>query len=351
MNILPLGTEELPEIPNMAFVVQGDEQIDYALQDSAVGKAQSSSKFNFSGAIVPLSDANRYDKGYLLYDNGDKIELSSEFVTIDRIEQTPSGRQRIYLKTTQGNIHYLLDDSFKRILPLASDDNLYSSDYNLNITGPNLSFMRVSDPVELVSSLTKHQTLADAAVLKNAENTSSMSVRYFKDTNKVMAKLGSEQFEDTPQRFMARMLSMGVTPELSASVISHVQENSTPLQIVGIVPEKVAEKKMEFSDARSLMVDLRGMKTDLIKAAASIESSGGEEQAAAAVLGIGMIGEENLRYFLQVIPILEDVTNILAKMLYSARIGDVQMDEGAIKSALVNITQIIGKLRAISARV
>lgn len=351
MNILLLGTNELPENPNMAFVVQGDEQIDYALQDSVVGKAQSSSKFDFSGSIVPLNDANRYDKGYLLYEDGDNIEVCSEFVTIDRIEQTPKGRLRIYMKTSQGNIHYLMDDSFQRILPLANEDNLYSSDYNLNLTGPNLSFMKVSEPIELVSSLNKHQILTDDAVIKGAENTSSMSVRYLKETEKIMAKLGNEQFEDTPQRFMARMFSMGIAPETSASVISHVQENSTPLQIVGIIPDKTAEVKIEYTDARLIMSDLNGMRTDIIKAAASMEASGGEEQAAAAVLGIGMIGEENLRYFLQVIPILEDVTNILAKMLYSARIGDVQMDEGAIKSALVNITQIIGKLRAISARV
>lgn len=352
MNILQLGKDTLPENPRMVFVVGGGEEgLNYALQDSAVGKAQSSDKFDFSDSMVPLSDADRFDKGFIIYDNGDGVKSSSGLVTIDRIDRTPSGRLRIFMKTPEGSVHYLLEDSFERILPLASDDVLHSENYNLNLTGPNLSFLKVGDPVELVSSLDKHQLIFDDAVVKAARNTSSMSVRYFKETNKIMAKIGSDEYEDSPERFMARMLSLGIVPEKSAVLINHVKTNVTPVQVIGILPDKVASKEMSSKDLLDVMGMLDGMREGIIKAAAAIEASGGEEQAAAAVLGVGMIGEENLRYFLQVVPTLEDVTNILAKMLYSSRIGDIRMDEGAVKSALVNVTQIIGKLKAISARV
>lgn len=351
MNILPLGQEELAENPRMGFVVQGKDDLNYALQEDAVGKAQPSSKFDFSGSTIPLNSANRYDKGFILYDKDGDITQCSGLVTIDRISQTPKGRMSILMKTSQGDVQYLLDEAFTRILPLASDDILHSAEYNLNLTGPNLSFLRVAEPVELVSSLDKHQSLFDDAIVKNAANTSSMTVRYIKDTNKISAKLGNEQYEDSPERFMARMFSLGIPPENTATLISHIKEASTPIQIVGIIPDKEAETVLDHKDVLDLMSDLDGMRGDIIKAAAVIESSGGDDQAAAAVLGIGMIGEENLRYFLQVIPTLDDVSNILAKMLYSARIGDIQIDEGAVKSALVNITQIIGKLKAISARI
>ncbi len=202
----------------------------------------------------------------------------------------------------------------------------------------------------MVSSLDKHQILFDDAVVKSARNTSSMNVRYLKDVDKITAKLGKEIYEDTPERFVARCLSLGIPATSTATLIAHIKESSNPVQIVGVLPEKVAEKQMSDGEKKELMDSIRGMKENIIKAAAAIEAGTGEEQAAAAVLGIGMIAEENLRYFLQAIPVLEDVTNVLARMLYSARLGDIQLDEGAIKSALVNITQIIGRLKKISAR-
>ena len=351
MNIIPFDSSEVPENPKMAFVVQGDNQLNYAQQDSAVGKPKPSSGFNFSESMVPLSDVDRYDKGFILFDDGDSIQTSSGLVTIDRMEQTMLGSIRIFMHTPEGGVRYLLDESFNKILTLADADKLYSPKYDLNLTGPNLKFLKVNDQVELVSSLDKHQMIADDAVVKAAKDTASMSVRYLKDIDKVAAKFGRDNYEDPPTRFVARMMSLGVPPENTALLITHVKESSVPIQVVGLLQEKAAELKLSPADTLSLMSDLNGMREFIIKAASAIEAGGaGGEQAAAAVLGVGMIAEENLRYFLQEIPILEDVTNVLSRMLYSARIGDIQLDEGAIKSALVNVTKIIGKLKKISAR-
>ncbi len=147
MNVLPFGAEELPEKPRMVYVVQGEDGLNYAPQESAIGKAHKSSKFNFSESMVPLNDVSRYDKGFILFEDGKDVKTSSDLVTIERVEQTPNGRLRIFMKTAEGNVHYLLDESFKRVLPLASDDNLFSNNYNLNLTGPNVSFLKVLDSV------------------------------------------------------------------------------------------------------------------------------------------------------------------------------------------------------------
>lgn len=350
MNILPFGSDKLAENPEMAFIVQGEDELNYAMQKNAVGSAIASSAFDFSEAMVPLSNAERYDKGFLIFDDGDKVKTSSDLITIDRIQQTPGGRTRIFMKTAQGDVHYLLDEDFSKMMSLSDKDKLYSKDYAFNMTGPNLSFLKTAEPVELVSSLSKHQSFFDDAVIKNARNTTSMTVLYLKDVDKISAKLGSETYEDLPEQFVARMLSFGVPAKTTATLIAYIKEGRAPVQVVGILPDKIAEAKMTADEVGSLMKILNGMREAMIKAAAAIEAGTGEEQAAAAVLGIGMIAEENLRYFLQAIPVLEDVTNVLARMLYSARLGDIQLDEGAIKSALVNITQIIGKLKKISAR-
>lgn len=347
MNIIPLGQRKVSENARKAYVVEGDNGLNYAMQESVTGKPIEAQNFDFSDSIVPLKDADRYERGYLLYNGSNNVENCSELIRINRMESTPRGQIRMFLKTQEGDVHYLINDDFKVVQPLSDSNPLRSETAARNYTGPNLLFLKVNEIVELVSSLDKYQMIYEHMVEKAADDGEYMVVRSA-GGGCLSTTLLSNHYEDDPEHFMARMLSLGMTPDKIASLISHINGNGRdPVTVVGI---KLAESmpKIDGPEKIKLVSLVNGLRVELIKAAAAIAADDGEQGVITAILGLGLVDEENIRYFVQLSPVLEDVVNVLAKMLYSTRVGGIDISEGAIKSALINITKIIGSLKEIS---
>ncbi|MFA7709500.1 MAG: hypothetical protein WCY30_00170 [Candidatus Neomarinimicrobiota bacterium] len=328
------------------FIVSSANKLNYSIQNSAIGKPIDAEGFDFNEMVIPITQANRYDQGCILFPDDDIVERCTEIVKIDRIEATPTGEIRIFLKTSGGLVHYLINDDFKRILPLSASP-LYSTNSNENFVGPTLMFIRLNKIVELISSAEKQQRIYDNMVTKTAGG-DKIIVRMANGV--IITKIGSKQFEDSPDRFIARISSCGIEPEKVATIVTAVS-GGAPVNIHGLKLQDDPIPNYDQVGVLKLAEMIRGMKHDIIKAAAAIGMSDVNRDISMSVAGIGLADEENIRYFVHIIPTLEDMSGVLGKMLLCSRTGEIDVNEGAIKSALMNVTKIIGRLRELASNI
>lgn len=351
ISTLQLGASKLPEELPRIYIVKSEDGLDYAVQDGVIGKPAKANSFSFEGAVTPLSEAARYQKGVLLYGESGNDPICSQPVVIDRVTTTPLGQMRVFMKSNNGNINYLINDDFKTPVKIDADNRLFVNGY-LNIVGPNTMLVKLGKQVDLISSLDQYQAVYDGAISDAVEGEKEVVVKSAGVDNIVQSSLDGVIYDDTHESFIARMLSLGVAPEKSAMVVAEIKRRSNDpnaaIRIAGVrSPEKSAAPLLP--DLVGLVGEIKGMRQDLIKAAAAISASGGDtESEEVGLLGLSMLDEENIRHFTEMLPDFESMSDHLAKLLFAARAGDLEVDTGAVKSALTNITKITKRLIEIS---
>ena len=103
---------------------------------------------------------------------------------------------------------------------------------------------------------------------------------------------------------------------------------------VGYTEKTASPKVQAFVDS------VRSPIVELVKCAASIDDA----QAADAVLSLGFVNNENIVRFASAKPMLEEVSEMLAKLLLASRLGMEDIPEENVRAALGHIQKILSGL-------
>jgi hypothetical protein len=103
---------------------------------------------------------------------------------------------------------------------------------------------------------------------------------------------------------------------------------------VGYTEKTASPKVQAFVDS------VRSPIVELLKCAASIDDA----QAADAVLSLGFVNNENIVRFASAKPMLEEVSQMLAKLLLASRLGMEDIPEENVRAALGHIQKILSGL-------
>lgn len=348
-----LGTpaENPVEGHRLIFLLASDDgSVCRAPQESAIGEPTDPEEFECKEQVLPLTDVPRYTQGHMLYNDNGEVAACSPSVTVDRVETTPGGKTRVFLQLPEGKAHYLVEPFLQAIEPLATDDPHYTKDAQLNFIGPNLDFLCVEKTAKLLPNLAKYETLTNQQVIDAAGAGSIMTVKQADwSREKIYAKHGRREYEDPPGRFVARLWSLGVPPDEAGTIID--QAKTGELTVVGVpMSAQAATSPYDQQKVADLCRWLRQERENLIKAAANLNATGHENEST-DILSLGLMDEENIRAFTEVLPQYEDTASSLAHLLYMARVNRVTVDEGAVKSALLNLTKVIAALRDLASNV
>lgn len=348
MQQRPLGSKTASN--ELAIIVQDGKQVKTAQDNRAVGRPVDAQEFSFEDKVAMLSEMPRHSAGYLLYT--DKVEKHasvdecSEYMTLERTEQTPNGHIRIFLRAGPDTIHYLIEPFLRSVEELPQEDPHYTKQASMNLTGPDLPFLKVAGTLAVIPSLQGHQRIYNEMIKGAADEGDPMVLQKMQTAQgeRIMAKHGARQYEDSPRRFMARMMSFGIPPEKTARLISAL--NGEAMTVVGLDASPPTKEALSEAE-RDVMDFVQSHRDDFVKAAANL-GAGGKTDEANALVGLAMMDEENMRQFAQAQPMLEDTAATLGQMLYASRTNQLNVDEGAIKSALTNLTKVLGMLRDVT---
>jgi len=148
---------------------------------------------------------------------------------------------------------------------------------------------------------------------------------------------------DSARKFVARMMSLGIGEDKIAALINYLKEETMPISLIGVVNQDY-KPVLDRDLIKEAVHSVNLAKEDFVKAAVWLNVNNYPD-IAGTLIKIALMDEENVRYFIKLIPAFEDTLNSLAKLLYSVRVGVTNIDEGAVKSSLMNLSNIILDLR------
>ncbi len=128
----------------------------------------------------------------------------------------------------------------------------------------------------------------------------------------------------------AAKLVKGGTLKLASSV-------AAPVNIKDIADEVEADYEKETAKIGVLT-------KDLVKEASELSSKGSVD----AVLSLGLLKKGNVLEFTTLIPQYEMAMSDLAKLLVTTRLGLTQLPEGAVKTAMLSLSEVVGTLKQIA---
>jgi len=105
-------------------------------------------------------------------------------------------------------------------------------------------------------------------------------------------------------------------------------------------PKVAREIKTASPKIKAFIDSVRSPIVDLLKCAASIDDA----QAVDAVLSLGFVNNENITRFSSAKPMLEEVSQMLAKLLLAARLGMEDIPEENVRGAMAHIQKILSGL-------
>lgn len=142
------------------------------------------------------------------------------------------------------------------------------------------------------------------------------------------------------------LMAIGMSPEMADYALNRVKEAGRLTIMGGKVPTSAAEK---FGEAltKSARLDSKVfvLRPGLLKEAAVID----DEATIDRVLSLNLVTPENLKVFLESIPVFEEAVTRLAQLLVLCRVGQKNIPEAAVKRAMEGIetvTQILRDLQA-----
>lgn len=133
----------------------------------------------------------------------------------------------------------------------------------------------------------------------------------------------------------------GLGSEKVAEVLDQVK-NHIRLEVHHLRFPKVAHTmKTASPKVQAFIESVRSPIADLLKCAASIDDA----QAVDAVLSLGFVNNENIARFASAKPMLEEVSEMLAKLLLASRLGMEDIPEENARAALGHIQKILSGLQ------
>lgn len=362
-NVLQIGQEKVAEGAKTLTVANFGGSPLFSYQDGILGSPNEGTEIYKD--LKSIDEIVKGDQGVFLYDNGDDHPVvCTQVLQIKSVEATPiDHKKRIYAEQAGNPLQLIVEEDLGMPVPLPDEDK-YQVTGRTSFLIPKMVFLPLTGPTEMVvlfddlihSRNTKLAHIHDGSVLQ------LNYVYRAKMDPLVIGKIAGREFEDSPRSLVARLASMGVEQEKIAEIIKILNTEPT-IKIAGIVDQlgaAIKHKPLSLVDdtkVAKVLASLKNVIPDLVKSAIVINYSiektadhnvGDDQTTPDAVLGLGLMDKENITHYVSMIPEFEDTAHNLAKMLYSIRIGLVGIDQGAVKSALTNVTKVTSSLRELA---
>lgn len=153
----------------------------------------------------------------------------------------------------------------------------------------------------------------------------------------------------------AGLMSLGCTDEASETYTEYLSKHAEELGVIGVYKERKSVIPVEHegkiaSFLSDVMTDER--RIELIKAANIMAEQNDklaymddDDESLDVILGLSLIDNDTVKRCVDKIPSFEQAVDDLADLLHKVRVGLPEVEEGAIRSAMVNLNEVVTGLK------
>lgn len=197
-------------------------------------------------------------------------------------------------------------------------------------------------PTEGVNKTAMARLVPDAyTIVSDGDRTYSIRGRAFEKVASRVSMVGRDDAE-----FM--LVCAGMHPKTAMKKLAEAKGSLegqshfvAPLHTIVPWKEKVAQS---YRSAHELIQSLPNLKRNLWKEAAVVEDADTVDK----MLALGFLTPENMKIFVDYLPLLEEAVRKLADLVFASRVGMNEVPEGAAQRAMLSMEEVISGLKKLA---